>query len=263
MYAPARRARVEGRQSCEHVDVVRPQPDLFLGLAERRREKIDVARGLGCDAVIDASSEDWIARARVLSPRGYEVVLDANGASTLRASFELLGAPGRLVIYGFHSMLPRGRGRPSLTQLARTWLATPRFDPLAMTGTNRSVLALNLSYLFEQRAMVSEVFDQLERNHEVERGGAKRHCFSSRRNKVKIWPGVFLGRVRGGVCRIVQADHPCCGCRQLLGTIPVAAAGVKNTLSSSEPRGKDITRAMFVPEIDIDVARDNAFARKL
>ncbi|AKF07211.1 zinc-binding dehydrogenase [Sandaracinus amylolyticus] len=121
-----------------------------------RREKIDVARGLGCDAVIDASSGDWVARARVLSPRGYEIVLDANGASTLRASFELLCAPGRLVIYGFHSMLPRGRGRPSLARLARTWLATPRFDPLAMTGTNRSVLALNLSYLFEQRAILHE-----------------------------------------------------------------------------------------------------------
>lgn len=126
-----------------------------------RTEKIDSARAQGCDAVIDASREDLLERARALSPLGYDVVLDANGASTLRASFELLAAPGRLVIYGFHSMLPKARGRPRLLQLARTWLATPRFDPLAMTGSNRSVLALNLSYLFERRDLLASAMQDI------------------------------------------------------------------------------------------------------
>jgi NADPH:quinone reductase-like Zn-dependent oxidoreductase len=43
-------------------------------------------------------------------------------------------------------MLPRS-GRPNWLGLARDWLKTPRFNPLEMTQSNRSVLAANLSFL--------------------------------------------------------------------------------------------------------------------
>jgi NADPH:quinone reductase-like Zn-dependent oxidoreductase len=78
-------------------------------------------------------------------------VFDSNGPSTLRESYEHLAAPGRLVVYGFASMLPRGRGKPSWPKLAVDWLRTPRFDPLALTNDNRSVMGFNLSYLFERK----------------------------------------------------------------------------------------------------------------
>jgi NADPH:quinone reductase-like Zn-dependent oxidoreductase len=121
-----------------------------------RSEKVEVARTLGATHVIDKRREDLFARARALSPRGYDVVLDANGAETLARSYEALASPGRLVVYGFHSMLPRRGGRPSWPRLALSWLRTPRFDPLRMTGENRSVMAFNLSYLFEERALLEE-----------------------------------------------------------------------------------------------------------
>ena len=54
---------------------------------------------------------------------------------------------GRLVVYGFHSMLPRRGGRPDWLKLAWDWLRTPRFNPLRLTTENRSVLAFNLSFL--------------------------------------------------------------------------------------------------------------------
>ena len=121
--------------------------------------KLDAARALGCDDVI-VKGRDLEARARALCPRGYDVICDANGARSLRQSYALLASPGKLIVYGFHTMLPRstgGRpGRPSPVQLARTWLATPRFDPLDMTSANKSVLALNLSYLVERRDLLEE-----------------------------------------------------------------------------------------------------------
>jgi Xaa-Pro aminopeptidase len=49
VHAPAGRAGLERRQCGEHVDVVRAEPDLFLGLAECGREEIGVA-GLGLPA---------------------------------------------------------------------------------------------------------------------------------------------------------------------------------------------------------------------
>jgi NADPH:quinone reductase-like Zn-dependent oxidoreductase len=123
--------------------------------------KVEVARALGAQAVIDKSTEDLWRVARRHAPGGYDAVFDANGVSTLRESYEHLGAPGRLVIYGFHSMLIRGRGKPSWPKLAFDWIRTPRFDPMEMTNKNRSVMAFNLSYLFERKEEFLQVGEKL------------------------------------------------------------------------------------------------------
>ncbi len=112
--------------------------------------KVEIVRDLGADAVIDRSHVDLWSEARRLSPRGYDAIFDANGVATLAESYRHLAAPGKLVVYGFATMLPRGGGRPSYPKLAWDWLRTPRFDPLDMTTRNRSVLAFNLSYLFDE-----------------------------------------------------------------------------------------------------------------
>ncbi len=57
--------------------------------------------------------------------------------------------------------LSRGAGRPNLAKLALGWLRTPRFDPLSLTGDNKSVLAFNLSYLFEELSIFEEAMGRL------------------------------------------------------------------------------------------------------
>jgi len=115
----------------------------------------------GADDVIDKSTSDLWSEAERLSPGGYEIILDANGPSTLRQSYEHLAAPGKLVVYGFHSMMPRTGGKPKWLKLAIDFLRTPRFNPLDMTGDNRSVLAFNLSYLFEHGPILEEAMGAL------------------------------------------------------------------------------------------------------
>lgn len=112
--------------------------------------KQETARALGASHVIDKSGEDLWARAAALAPAGYDVILDANGAATLRASYRQLAPVGRLVVYGFHGMLPRTGGRPHWPKLAWDWLRMPRFNPLNLTVDNRSVLAFNLSFLSQR-----------------------------------------------------------------------------------------------------------------
>ena len=46
--------------------------------------------------------------------------------------------------------LPKAGGRPNYLKLAVDYLRTPRFNPLDMTNDSRSVLAFNLSYLFDR-----------------------------------------------------------------------------------------------------------------
>lgn len=112
--------------------------------------KVEVARAAGAHQVIDKSTEDLWTTAERYAPHGYDVICDANGVATLQDSYDHLGAPGKLVVYGFHTMMPKKGGRPNWLKLAWGWLRTPRFDPLKMTSDNRSVLAFNLSYLFDK-----------------------------------------------------------------------------------------------------------------
>jgi NADPH:quinone reductase-like Zn-dependent oxidoreductase len=123
--------------------------------------KVDSARAFGAGEVIDASSDDLWAAARSHAPQGYDFIFDANGVATLRRSYDHLASPGRLVVYGFHTMLGKGRQRPSWIKLLAGWLRTPRFDPLDMTNKNRSVLAFNLSYQFDRTEQLAESMDRL------------------------------------------------------------------------------------------------------
>src|SRR5690606_22776276 len=87
--------------------------------------------------------------------------LDPNGQETLLNSYEALGPTGRLVVYGFSSMIPKNRGKPSYWRLTTKYLRTPRFNPILMTGSNKSVMAFNLSYLFDEHALLGEAMNEL------------------------------------------------------------------------------------------------------
>jgi NADPH:quinone reductase-like Zn-dependent oxidoreductase len=123
--------------------------------------KVETVRALGAAHVIDKSREPLWPAARRLAPRGYDVVLDANGVATLGGSYRHLASPGRLVVYGFHTMLPRQGGRPRWPKLAADYVRTPRFNPLDMTTHNKSVLAFNLSYLFEEKRVLASAMGRL------------------------------------------------------------------------------------------------------
>ncbi|MCP3960686.1 MAG: zinc-binding dehydrogenase [bacterium] len=128
-----------------------------VGAAHKR----DLVREHGASEVIDKSSEDLWAAAERHAPDGYHLIFDANGAVTLRQSYDHLAAPGKLIVFGFAGMLPKGRDRPNRLKLLYDWLRTPRFDPLHMTNNNRGVLGFNLSYLFAEIGLFHEAMAEL------------------------------------------------------------------------------------------------------
>lgn len=119
--------------------------------------KADAARAAGADAVVVRGPDLW-RQVDAASPAGFDAVFDANGVTTPRPGFDRLKPGGRLVVYGFAEMMPRG-GRPSWPRLAWNWLRIPRFNPLTMTGSNRGVLGFNVVYLTESAALAREGFD--------------------------------------------------------------------------------------------------------
>ncbi len=112
--------------------------------------KVDRVKEHGADHVIDKSTQDLWAEVERIAPGGYDVACDANGVATLKQSYEHLRPAGKLVVYGFHTMMPRKGGKPKWLKLAADFLRTPRFNPLDLTMHSKSVLAFNLSYLYDR-----------------------------------------------------------------------------------------------------------------
>ncbi len=123
--------------------------------------KVETVRALGADAVIDKSREDLWRRAEAIAPKGFAVILDANGVATLKQSYEHLAMPGKLVVYGFHSMLPKATGTANWPKLVWDTLRTPRINPLEITAANRSVLGFNLSFISHRSDLLLEAMRNL------------------------------------------------------------------------------------------------------
>lgn len=118
--------------------------------------KIEAAKAFGCDHVVDKSTEKLWPTVERYAPDGFDIVADANGVATLKQSYEHLRTPGKLIVYGFHTMMPKQGGKPKWTKLISGYFRTPRFNPLDMTTRSLSVLAFNLSYLFQETWLMAE-----------------------------------------------------------------------------------------------------------
>ena len=120
--------------------------------------KVDTALHYGADIVIDKSSKELWLQAEKAYPEGFDLIFDPNGVSTLGQSYKHLAPGGLLFIYGFQSMLSKHRGRQNPLSLAQGYARTPRFSPFDMVKNNRSVMAFNISYLYERADILEEGF---------------------------------------------------------------------------------------------------------
>jgi len=129
--------------------------------------KVDVAKKLGCDVVLDKSDDDdddvW-ERANQIVPNGFKTIMDANGISTLKQSYDHLAPTGRLIVFGFHSNLPMGKHMLSpweWIKMAKKMNQMPSFDPMDLTVENKSVMGFNLSFFADEIELVGMLFDTI------------------------------------------------------------------------------------------------------
>jgi NADPH:quinone reductase-like Zn-dependent oxidoreductase len=102
-------------------------------------ERLEVARRMGADVVLDRLHDDVPARVRELAPHGVDVVLDYVGPATFPKSFELVRKGGQILLCGIIT------GRESPLSLHLTYLR------------HVSVKGLYLGTLEELRTLVAWV----------------------------------------------------------------------------------------------------------
>ena len=90
----------------------------------------------------------------------FDLVLDAIGGAVQKASFEALNPMGRLVVFGAAEFTPSGQ-RPDYLRALWRYLKRPRYDVMDMISSNRSVLAFNLIWLWEQKKDMQTLLQEL------------------------------------------------------------------------------------------------------
>jgi NADPH:quinone reductase-like Zn-dependent oxidoreductase len=104
------------------------------------------------------------AKAAMLSPSGYCAIFDANGIETLKQSYDHLSINGRLIVYGFHSNLPKNNAFLSPFQwlkMAYSLAMMPKFDAMDMTLTSKSIAGFNLSFFANETELMAAYLAQI------------------------------------------------------------------------------------------------------
>lgn len=129
-----------------------------------RTNKVDAAKALGCDVVIDKSQDDLWKLAEEAAPQGFAVIADANGVSTLQDSYDHLAPTGRLIVFGFHSNLPMGNDMLHPLEwlgMVQKMMRLPKFNPMGLTTSNKSLMGFNLSFFVQEIEMLGILYDQI------------------------------------------------------------------------------------------------------
>ncbi len=126
------------------------------------QQKVDflTSCGIRFEKAIVRRESSFASDLKAAAPQGIDVVLDAVYGPYFWPQFRALLPGGRYVLFGAADMMPPG-SRPNYLKLAWKYLRRPRIDPLEMISDNRSVLAFNLIWLWDQAEKLGYLADGL------------------------------------------------------------------------------------------------------
>lgn len=124
--------------------------------------KVDLLRREGFDKTIVRGKHFRDELRRALEQRPLNLVLETTGGKYFYHSYNLLAPMGRLVAYGSAQFTPSSH-RPNYISLLFRYLFRLRVDPLTMIQSNKSVMAFNLIWIYEQKALMREMFTEIEK----------------------------------------------------------------------------------------------------
>ena len=154
-----------GLRALELVAARGARPVAIVGSEQKRRYLLS-EHGLPAETVVLRGGRRLGQRLdlalEALGADGFDCVLDAVLGPGFRRCFERLRPAGRYVLFGAADFMSRG-ARPNLPRLAWHWLRRPRLDPLAMIPVNRSLMAFNLIWLWDEVDRLADAWPAVRR----------------------------------------------------------------------------------------------------
>lgn len=100
------------------------------------------------------------ARQLIREEYNFDLVLDGIGGDIQKASFNHLNPMGRLIVFGAAEFTP-GKNRPKYLSSIFKYLKRPKYDVMNMISDNKSVLAFNLIWLWQQVPFLTQLLQDM------------------------------------------------------------------------------------------------------
>jgi NADPH:quinone reductase-like Zn-dependent oxidoreductase len=123
--------------------------------------KLEMLKSEGFDKAIVRSKNFKEDLRQALGERPLSLVLEATGGEYFYHSYNTMAPMGRLIAYGSAQFTPSSH-RPNYFKLIFQYLFRPRVDPLSMIKANKSVMAFNLIWIYDQKEMMKEMLKDIE-----------------------------------------------------------------------------------------------------
>ena len=140
------------------VQLAKARKLVVLGTAGPAKQEF--LQKMGVDYPIDHSREDFEEVIRRTFGDGIEMVLDAIGGKSFAKSYRCLGPTGRLVVYGFSTVVAAS-GRRNLWKIGKALLETPRFHPLKLINDNKSVIGVHIGRMPGHAALLKREMEEI------------------------------------------------------------------------------------------------------
>ncbi|MCI0404159.1 MAG: zinc-binding dehydrogenase [Acidobacteria bacterium] len=127
--------------------------------------KQEFLRQIGVDHPIDYTRENFLDVVRRIAPEGIEMALDAVGGKSYAQSYKCLGPMGRLVVYGFSTVVGP-KGKINYLHGAKEMLQTPRFHPLKLIDGNIAVIGVHIGKLRHKSSIMKEQLEEIFRMYQ-------------------------------------------------------------------------------------------------
>jgi synaptic vesicle membrane protein VAT-1 len=141
----------------------------IIGTASARKHEFLRARG--CHHCVDYADPGWPARVRELAGGGVDLAIDPIGGANWKKSWSVLGAGGRLGMFGVSGAATGGAA--AKLSLLKLVLGMPWFHPLRLMSANKGVFGVQMHEMYAHtgkfRAWMGEVL------RGVEEGWARPH----------------------------------------------------------------------------------------
>ena len=109
----------------------------------------------GVKKAFNYRTEDYaVAARRELSGRGFHLILDPLGPESFAKGLKLLEPLGRLVTYGFSSLVTGPKRR--LWHAAVSLLKAHKVNPITLMNENKGIHGLNLAHLFHEKDLLRD-----------------------------------------------------------------------------------------------------------
>lgn len=145
------------------VQLARARGIITFGTASTSKQEF--LRQQGVDYPIDYTKENFREVVRRAAPEGIEMAFDAIGGKSYRESYRCLGPMGRLVAYGFSTVVG-DTGKVNYLRAAREMWDTPRFHPLKLIDRNIAVIGVHIGKLahkaYVMRSQLEKIFKMWE-----------------------------------------------------------------------------------------------------